>query len=283
MSADGPEAEGVVPREVLVEILSAGPDDFVAARTAASRRIRAEGDRTLAAAVAKVRKPTRLVWRLQEAAAASPDALAELRWAAAEARHAQGKGDGPALRAATAAVRGAVEDLAGGDVEIGQAFRGLVADEGTLDEVADGVLLALPGATVDGLPAASGGRRTRRTSPKGADVGAGPSRPASRPRDATGSDQTTTIEGREPARRRSTGGSRSPEVDLKAIRAAKAAVREATHAEQNSRRALTRAQRQLAAAQDQFTAREEAHARAAAVAEAARKALDVLTGAGGAD
>lgn len=133
-----------VPDAVVDELLATGPEEFVARRTAIVKRLRAAGDRATADAVAKLRKPARLVWRLDAAARADRGAVARLVTAAADARAAQAGGRGGDLRAATAAIRDAIGELAGGEPELAQTLRVLAGDEDALDALAQGRLLALP-------------------------------------------------------------------------------------------------------------------------------------------
>jgi hypothetical protein len=61
----------------LVDPLYAGPpEEFVAARDALAKRLRADGDRATAAEVAKLRRPTATAAALNQVARTVPDVLA---------------------------------------------------------------------------------------------------------------------------------------------------------------------------------------------------------------
>jgi hypothetical protein len=92
-----------VPRTDLVALLSVPPEEFVAARTARVKELRTEGRRDEAAALARVRKPVRLVWAVGEVARRDPELAIEAAAAAVEAEAAMaGNGD---IRAALARYR----------------------------------------------------------------------------------------------------------------------------------------------------------------------------------
>jgi hypothetical protein len=91
-----------------------GPlDGFVARRTALAKQLRSS-DADAAAAVAKLRKPSVSAWAIDQLAVESPDLLAELLAAGADAGKAQravaeGVGSGEALSVASARVRDALD------------------------------------------------------------------------------------------------------------------------------------------------------------------------------
>ncbi|MEP6757861.1 MAG: hypothetical protein ABJB55_01545 [Actinomycetota bacterium] len=100
--------------EDAVELFRFAPERFVAARDALVRRLRDEGRDDDAAAVKALRKPTAVVWALNQLAVRDPDALATLFEAGRDLRSAQqtalaGKPSGAEeLRAAATARRDAV-------------------------------------------------------------------------------------------------------------------------------------------------------------------------------
>jgi hypothetical protein len=91
-------------------------DEFVPARDALAKRLRADGLRDEADEVAVLRKPSVAAWAANQAVRTQPKAAREL-WVAGDAlrrAHAAivgGKGDGGTLRAATARQRAALGPL----------------------------------------------------------------------------------------------------------------------------------------------------------------------------
>jgi hypothetical protein len=101
-----------------------GPlDEFVDARNRLARRMRAEGDREAAAAVAGLRKPSLGAWVVDQLAAQAPDLVRDLIAAAADAREAQRPGGSEALREAGARVRALLD-------EAGRRARGILEQGG---------------------------------------------------------------------------------------------------------------------------------------------------------
>jgi hypothetical protein len=101
-----------------------GPlDEFVDARNRLARRLRAEGDREAAAAVAGLRKPSLGAWVVDQLAAQAPDLVRDLLAAAADAREAQRPGGSEALREAGARVRALLD-------EAGRRARGILEQDG---------------------------------------------------------------------------------------------------------------------------------------------------------
>ncbi|HET8620591.1 MAG TPA: hypothetical protein VFM27_16610 [Acidimicrobiales bacterium] len=147
--------------------LYGGPlDEFVAARDALVRELRAAGDKERAAEVKALRKPRALAWALDAAGLAAPDTVADLAAAAGAVGAAQ-SGDGD-VRAAVADLRAAerrVVEAAAAAAErhgqrvdpaaLGGAVRAVIADPGALADLravrlvdtpdAGGLGLALPG------------------------------------------------------------------------------------------------------------------------------------------
>lgn len=234
-------AEPEVPGEIVAELLAAGADGFVATRKAIAARARANGERDLATAIGKIRKPPRLVWKLHDAARSEPEALDQLLTAAAAARQAQASGRGQDLRDATAALRVASSALAARDTEVAQTVRAMAADEGALELLRDGRLLALPD---DGdLAALPTGRPALKVVPPAPESPEPPEQP-----------------------------------DPTELRRARAALRKAEQSVDKAERALATSRGQLADAQARVAQREEALSEAKGRAAEARAALAELEG-----
>lgn len=143
-----------VPADELTALLEEPLDRFVEARTARVKALRADGRRDEATALAKVRKPTKLVWAVGEVARRHPDAATEALEVAGELEAAQAAGDAvrPALRRfrevlstlAPLADQVGGPDLAG---EAGLALRAVLADPDRRQDWAGGRLATLPGDT----------------------------------------------------------------------------------------------------------------------------------------
>jgi hypothetical protein len=91
-------------------------DEFVPARDALAKRLRADGQRDEADVVAALRKPSVAAWAANQAVRTQPRAARELWVAGDELRRAHaaivgGKGDGGTLREATARQRAALRPL----------------------------------------------------------------------------------------------------------------------------------------------------------------------------
>lgn len=101
-----------------------GPlEEFVRARAELARRLRTDGDREAAAAVAGLRKPSLGAWVVDQLAASAPDLVRDLLAAASDAREAQRQGAPEALREASARVRGLLD-------EAGRRARGILEQAG---------------------------------------------------------------------------------------------------------------------------------------------------------
>jgi hypothetical protein len=101
-----------------------GPlDEFVDSRNRLARRLRGEGDREAAAAVAGLRKPSLGAWVVDQLATQAPDLVRDLLAAAADAREAQRPGGSEALREAGARVRALLD-------EAGRRARGILEQGG---------------------------------------------------------------------------------------------------------------------------------------------------------
>ena len=92
------------------ELFAVRPEEFVEARTALAKQLRAEGRKDEAATVAKLRRPSVGAWALNQVARSSPDVVEAAIAAGAELRSASEAavaGDPGRLRAATTAERAA--------------------------------------------------------------------------------------------------------------------------------------------------------------------------------
>ena len=151
MAAD----DEIAPDEVAA-LLAVPPEEFVAARTARVKELKAEGRKDEAAALAKLRKPVRLVWIVGELARRHADVAATAADVAEELETAQASGGGvrPLLKRFRDVV-GKVAELADeveGNVdrlEVGLALREVLADPAARQAWLEGRLLDLPGDEED--------------------------------------------------------------------------------------------------------------------------------------
>jgi hypothetical protein len=245
------------------------PREFVSARKALATRLAREGKAAAAREVARLRRPSPVVWALNRAATAHPRELAALVEAVDRLRRAQlGQGDlraataayraafAPLLRAATAALReagsgvsGAIDRRIRGTLQAAVTDRGLRADLGAgrlRDELTD------PGfAVLTGVPVPAEFLRARparaRSGPARADARSAPRSPAAP----------------EPADRR-----RLARATRSAARLARGLERRARLAE----RAATRAERRVEAVRRTLRGLEQRSAELRAAADEARKA-----------
>ncbi|MGI8756382.1 MAG: hypothetical protein ACR2MB_11100 [Acidimicrobiales bacterium] len=153
-----------VPDDVLRALLAEPAERFVAARTERVKALRAEGHKEEAADVAKLRKPSRMVFALADLARRDDGAAAAAVQAATEVEAAQaGHGD---LRDAMAALRPAIEAVlatapVGDRVDLEVPLRTLLADEEGRAAWLDGFLVDLPGSGAGGAIGAAPGRHLR--------------------------------------------------------------------------------------------------------------------------
>jgi len=224
---------------VAAELYLARPDEFVPERDEAVARARAAGDRDLARAIGRLRRPTRAAWLANLLARERPDQLEGLLGLAAGLADAQRTLDGSALRALSTQRHRLVVAVAGEAGRLAAARHEPVGD-GLLREV-QGILEA---ALADPAIAEEvrAGRLTRTVSYSGfgpaADPGTvpvparrdpspGPQQPAAPDRDpATASGQERAERERERARR---------EEALAAAEAAEADVRDRQQADEAAR------------------------------------------------
>jgi len=152
-SARGKALAGVADPDALAdaadELYGVGPEGFVAQRDAAAREARDAGDRTLAAAIGGLPKPTVAAFLLNQLARRRPDAVEQLVVLGAELRAAQQSLAGDQLRALTrqrqAVVAGFVQQVHALAAELGrsisdqvtqqveQTLRAAVADAGAAE------------------------------------------------------------------------------------------------------------------------------------------------------
>ena len=256
----------------IAEIYGGPLDEFVTARDALARELRAAGDKDRAAEVKALRKPRALAWALDAAGLAAPDAVTDLA-AAAEAVGAAQSGNGD-IREAMADLRaaeGRVVDAAVGAAEgygqrvdraaLGGAVRAVIADPDTLADLRAGRLVDTPDAGGLGL-ALPGGEAAPRPAP------AAKARAAKKPAGPTKAKAKAAAKAEpdaEPAK---------PEPDKAALAAAR---RELAAAERALRTATNTARREATTASE-VEARAAAARRkadeAAAAEEAARERLD---------
>ena len=141
-------------------LLAVPPEEFVTARTARVKELKADGRKDEAAALAKLRKPVRLVWVVGELARRHPDVAGAAAQVAEELEEAQAAGSGvrPLLKRFRDVV-GQVAELADeveGTVdrlEVGLALREVLADPAGREAWIEGRLMALPGDEDDESPA----------------------------------------------------------------------------------------------------------------------------------
>ncbi|MFI1647497.1 hypothetical protein ACH4XT_11235 [Streptomyces avidinii] len=185
---------GVDVDAVIFELYGLRPADFTAARDAHAARARREKDAAAAAAIGALRRPTLAVWAANLLARSHPDRAEALLRLGAELRRAYRELDGAQLRTLSheqhrviAALAGETEQLAAGAGEqlretavreIEGIFHGLLADEETARQWADGCLRKAPTAAVgfEGLEPAPGAApgRTADVPRRTADVPAPP-------------------------------------------------------------------------------------------------------------
>lgn len=93
----------------LDDLYAAAPEEFVAARNALAKQLKAAGDKETAAEIAQLRRPPVSAWALNQVARQQPDEIGSLLAAAAELSDALADPAGADLRAVQRAFRGAIE------------------------------------------------------------------------------------------------------------------------------------------------------------------------------
>ena len=128
--------------EAAEELYAETPDDFLAARGALVARAREDGDKALAAAIGKLRKPSTAAWLVNLLAYEAADDLAALLDLGAAMRHAQSRLSGAELRRLTQQRHQVVRALATQAHHLA-ADRGERVSRTVLDQVTDTLLAAL--------------------------------------------------------------------------------------------------------------------------------------------
>lgn len=133
--------------EEIATLLAEPLDRFVEARTARVKELKAAGLTDAAAALAKIRKPSRVVWHLVDLGRRHPDEGAAAVTAADDLESAQSGGGGD-VRGRLDRFREAIGTLTrvGDDPSLGLALRSVLADREARQAWADGRLLVLPQA-----------------------------------------------------------------------------------------------------------------------------------------
>lgn len=264
------------------ELYAASPDDFVTARDALARALRADGDREGAAAVRALRKPTRAAWAVNVAVRERPQAAAELADAARRLQDVQQEvlagGDATLLRAADVRAREAVDRLVGaapvGDVatldKVRATLRAATADPDVLAEVLSGRLVR------EQVASGFGGFGIALA----ADAAAAEKKAVSKHEGTDGGEGTTTATtgkgsgGAAGAKAGSAAGAkRARAAEEKRRRAEERAARAAERAEQRRQERIARAREQEAEAQADVDAARGALEQVEAVARERREQL----------
>ncbi|MBF6171662.1 hypothetical protein [Nocardia blacklockiae] len=256
--------------EVTRRLYALDPAQFTAARDEQAKAARADGDRQLATAIGKLRRPTVAAWAVNLLAHEAPDEVTSLLELGAALREAQRRLSGDQLRELTTQRQQVVNALArragqlaeghdrtlGETVlrEVGQTLHAALADPAVADQVRDGTLTAA--ANYEGF------------GPAGPELAAVPDRAETPPEPKrTGRARKTTGEERDAAARQ--------ELDD-----AREALESAREAKDSAAAELDRATANLGAADERITAlraeldRAEEQRRFAAAAE--RSAQEAL-------
>lgn len=157
--------------DVARDLYGLAPSEFVATRTAKVEQAKEAGDKELAAAIGKLRKPTVTAWTVNLLAREAPEDVAALLQLGAALRSAQRKLSGAELRTLTAQRQQAVNALAkkagalaaaherpvneGVLREVGQTLNAALADPDVAEQVHSGTLATA--ATYDGFGPADPG------------------------------------------------------------------------------------------------------------------------------
>ncbi|WP_062988265.1 hypothetical protein [Nocardia anaemiae] len=133
--------------EVAVDLYGLDPGEFVAARAARVAEAKNAGDKELAVAIGKLRKPTVVAWTVNLLARAAPDDVDALLQLGSALRKAQRELSGEQLRALTTQRQQVVNALAKRAGALA-ADRGHPVTEGVLREVGQTLTAALADDTV---------------------------------------------------------------------------------------------------------------------------------------
>ncbi|MEV6135992.1 hypothetical protein AB0L63_07990 [Nocardia sp. NPDC051990] len=143
--------------EVAVDLYGLDPGEFIAARAVRVAEAKDAGDRELATAVGKLRKPTVVAWTVNLLARSAPDDVDALLQLGAALRTAQRELSGDQLRALTTQRQQVVNALAkragalaadrghpvteGALREVGQTLTAALADDAVAEQVRSGTLV----------------------------------------------------------------------------------------------------------------------------------------------
>ena len=94
----GQVSGGDLLQEAIAELYSCDPGEFIERRSGLTARARAAGDAALAKQIARLRKPTRSAWILNQLVRSAPDVTSQLAMLGDELRAAQRSLDGAAIR-----------------------------------------------------------------------------------------------------------------------------------------------------------------------------------------
>lgn len=133
--------------EAAEQLYAVALDDFMTTRTELVAQARADGDRALAAAIGRLRKPSAAAWLVNLLAYEAPDELGSLLDLGAAMRKAQSRLSGAELRRLSQQRHQVVRALATRAHHLAEE-RGEKVSRGVLDQVGDTLLAALadPGA-----------------------------------------------------------------------------------------------------------------------------------------
>jgi hypothetical protein len=223
-------------------LLAVTPEDFVSERKALARKLRDEGRTEEAAAVEKLRKPSRVVFAVNRGARSRPKAARAAADAAARVKELQLGGDADAFQKATRKLDEALELLA--DVAVAHvAEKGGTATEPMRHRVRD--LLRSAVADDDGREALARGALNEELEAPGFSPFAGmPARAPARPKQRRGPTRAERREEERKERARALRGDlERAERDLDA---ATKAAREAERARARAEREVESLRKQLA-------------------------------------
>jgi hypothetical protein len=139
--------------EVADQLYAAVPEDFVALRADAAKQARESGDRSLAASIGKLRRPTVVAWLVNSLSRQQPDAVRELVELGRQFRAAQRSLDGKRMRELSKQRQGMLaqltklgQSIAGRDLTADvirgfqQSLEAVLADADAAEQVTDGRL-----------------------------------------------------------------------------------------------------------------------------------------------
>ncbi|MET0894411.1 MAG: hypothetical protein ABWY80_01020 [Acidimicrobiia bacterium] len=106
-----------IPDAILDDLFSATPDTFVTVREAHAKQLRAAGDTVIAHAVHALRRPTLVVWSVNQAARNRADLVRALFSAVDELADAIASGEGDAIRVGMRTRRTLVDELTDASLE----------------------------------------------------------------------------------------------------------------------------------------------------------------------